>query len=226
MLVARQEIARNILKRVGIVLIIVGCVDIALMIYCIATETSYGSSLNVFAIVAGIFLIRGSLRAAKIVSDFSAFLAATCTALIVALPIFVPINFIVTLFRIEPTKTVAYAALMFLIIALLWWVHAKVSSVPVVAALKEADLRLYRRIWSILAGVALVTFLVVFIAAAQRSESAKAQLTKIEREHGSHQRYFFSEYRAKGGGGKSVINATIVGYTSDSIRAYEVSWEE
>jgi hypothetical protein len=56
-----------ILKCVGGVLLIVGLVDIAVMIYCIANRISYSSSFNIFAVVAGIFLLRGNLRAASLV---------------------------------------------------------------------------------------------------------------------------------------------------------------
>lgn len=54
-----------ILKRVGTVLMVVGAIDIAAMIYCVASGYSYPSSLNIFALVAGIFIRRGSLRASS-----------------------------------------------------------------------------------------------------------------------------------------------------------------
>jgi hypothetical protein len=52
-----------LLKKAGLVLVIVGLMDIGLMIYAIASRVSYSSSLNVFAVVAGAFLLRGNLRA-------------------------------------------------------------------------------------------------------------------------------------------------------------------
>lgn len=67
---------RAVLKRVGLVLVAVGLADVAVMIYCIATRQSYSSSINVFAVAAGVFLIRGSLAAAHWVACFSAFLLA------------------------------------------------------------------------------------------------------------------------------------------------------
>ena len=60
-----------ILKRVGKVLIIIGLVDIAVMIYCIANSISYSSSFNIFAVIAGVFLYRGSLRTAVITTWLS-----------------------------------------------------------------------------------------------------------------------------------------------------------
>lgn len=50
----------RVLKRVGIVLVVVGLLYIGLMVYSIAKGVAYSSSLNVFALIAGIFLIRGA----------------------------------------------------------------------------------------------------------------------------------------------------------------------
>ena len=70
-----------ILKRVGAVLLAVGLIDIAVMIYCIANRISYASSFSIFAVVAGIFLLRGSLRAASIVRRFAVFMLSGFVAL-------------------------------------------------------------------------------------------------------------------------------------------------
>lgn len=60
----------SVLRRTGLVLVAVGIVDIGLMIYAITSRVSYSSSLNIFAVIAGIFLVRGSLRAASVVRSF------------------------------------------------------------------------------------------------------------------------------------------------------------
>ena len=46
------------------VLVVVGLLDIGVLIYCIANGISYSSSQNIFAVIAGLFLLRGSLVAA------------------------------------------------------------------------------------------------------------------------------------------------------------------
>jgi hypothetical protein len=63
---------RSILRRAGNVLIVVGVIDAGIMVACILTMTSYSSSLNVFAIIAGVMLRRGSLAAAAWVTRFAA----------------------------------------------------------------------------------------------------------------------------------------------------------
>ena len=66
----------QIMGRVGKVLIVVGLIDICLMVYCIANGKGYSSSLNIFALAGGIFLWRGSMRAARLVTRYSAFVLA------------------------------------------------------------------------------------------------------------------------------------------------------
>jgi hypothetical protein len=65
---------QKILRNVGWALLWLGVVDVGVMIYCIANNIGYSSSFNIFAIIAGVFLIRGSLKAARLVAWFSAFL--------------------------------------------------------------------------------------------------------------------------------------------------------
>ena len=64
----------RILRRVGWALVIIGALDIGVMVYCIVNGMNYSSSLNVVAVGAGIFLLRGNLGAVRTVSWFSAFL--------------------------------------------------------------------------------------------------------------------------------------------------------
>jgi hypothetical protein len=51
-----------ILRKTGWVLVAVGLIDIAMMIYTISLGMSYSSSLNIFAVVAGLFLIGGKIE--------------------------------------------------------------------------------------------------------------------------------------------------------------------
>jgi hypothetical protein len=69
---------RGVLKRVGVVLVLVALADVGWMIYCFIHGMPYSSSLNLFAVAAGVFLIRGSLRTATYVRWFSIFFLSGC----------------------------------------------------------------------------------------------------------------------------------------------------
>jgi hypothetical protein len=83
----------GILKRVGTVLVVVGLLDVGVMVYCILNKVPYGSSFNIFAVIAGVLLIRGGgLRTASNIRLFSAFLPASFVTVLVAWPFMQPLD--------------------------------------------------------------------------------------------------------------------------------------
>lgn len=68
-----MEDNNNPFKKAGIVLLIIGIIDVGIMAYCIANKISYSSSFNIFAVIAGVFLIKGRVKTARAVHCFSAF---------------------------------------------------------------------------------------------------------------------------------------------------------
>src|SRR5258705_5682168 len=93
-----------ILKRVGLVLIIVGVIDVGWMIYCIVHRIGYASSFNIFAIIAGIFLIRGSLRGAAIISRVAVFMLTVFISMVLLWPVFLPPRLALAELRIYPCR--------------------------------------------------------------------------------------------------------------------------
>jgi uncharacterized protein YjeT (DUF2065 family) len=81
---------RAILRRVGVVLLVIGVADIGWMVYCIVNDISYRSSLNLFAVIAGILLIRGNLRAAATIRWFGVFFVAAGLTLFFTWPALQP----------------------------------------------------------------------------------------------------------------------------------------
>ena len=88
----RDDETHLILTRVGLVLISVGVIDIAVMIYCIINAMHYSSSFNIFSVALGILLVRGNLWAASVVRFFGALFLASSIALIAFLPFVQPIS--------------------------------------------------------------------------------------------------------------------------------------
>ena len=80
------------LRRAGKVLLVVGLLDIGVMIYCIVNDVSYASSFNIFAVIAGLLLIQGSLKAASVVRWFSLFMASALVSVAVVSPALQPLG--------------------------------------------------------------------------------------------------------------------------------------
>src|ERR1700733_3594175 len=81
-----------ILKRAGFVLVAIGSIDFGWMIYCIFNGIAYSSSLNIFAVIAGILLIRGGLKTAGIVRWLALLTVSALVSVAVVFPILQPIG--------------------------------------------------------------------------------------------------------------------------------------
>ncbi len=122
------------LKRVGAVLLAVGVLDIALMIYCIANGINYSSSFNIFAVIAGIFIVQGSLRAASAVRWLGVFILAAMAATALAWPFIRPIDLTLTELRLAPLQALASLGIVAVAVALLGWVCSRLGSTEILAA--------------------------------------------------------------------------------------------
>jgi len=64
--------------------------DIGIMVYCIANKTSYSSSFNIFAVIAGVYSLKANLKARRLTSQFAALLFFAFPGLLLAVPFLLP----------------------------------------------------------------------------------------------------------------------------------------
>lgn len=131
-----------ILRRAATVLLTVGLVDIAVMIYCIINNVSYSSSFNIFAVIAGFFLMQGSLRAASIVRWLSALMLSGFVFVFVTYPFIQPFGLTLTQIRINPLGLLIPIILYMFIICLLLWLVIELGKESIVEARKAAGLKI------------------------------------------------------------------------------------
>ena len=216
----------RILKQVGGVLLVVGLIDIGVMIYCAVNHISYSSSFNVFAVIAGIFLLRGSLGAASVVRWFAVFLLAATISVAVAWPLVQPVDLTRTQFRLNPDAFTATVALMAFLFAMLLWVIRQLSSEPVLAA-QAAGGRKVRdmRIPAIL-GIGLVVLLFTLLnmlMGGQTGEHAKAM---ARQQLGAGFHYHVSSLNINTGGGLTSVDGMVTAWNEKEIRQVRVQWQE
>jgi hypothetical protein len=125
-----------ILKRVALVLMIVGAIDIAVGVYCVAKGLTYSSSLPILSVAAS-FMYRGSLRATSFIRWFSIFLLAGAAAVLVTLPLLMPIGLIAVSMRRYPLAF----ALGVVELGVLVWAVRELGKKPVQAALAASRAR-------------------------------------------------------------------------------------
>jgi hypothetical protein len=219
-----------ILKRVGVVLLAVGLIDIAIMIYCIANRISYSSSFNIFAVVAGIFLLRGSLRAASIVRWFAVFMLAVSATVLLVCPLIQPPGLILTYLRLNSGMPFVALALMVCVpILLLCWVVMELGRESVKCALagagrKQRDMRIPAAM-----GVGLVIIIamaIIFMATSFSSESVSRAKFLAEQQVGSGYRLHMKSLNKVKKSERTFVFGVVTAWSDNEIRNILVQWEE
>ncbi len=215
-----------ILRRAGMVLLAVGVLDIAVMIYCIVKGISYSSSLNVFAVVAGVFLMSGSLAAAGFVRWFSVFFLAALCALALAWPVLQPLDLTLTQIRLDPTAAALSALLVVGVTFLFFWLQRQLGSPSVLAAI-EATGRKIRSMWVPAAtGVALVVLLAAVVPLAHRGESGSKAKAVAQRQLGTSYKYHVSSLSVSTTNQGTSVSARVTAWNDSEVRVLPVEWSE
>jgi hypothetical protein len=215
-----------ILRKTGWVLVAVGLIDIAMMIYTISQGMSYSSSLNIFAVVAGFFLIRGSLVAASAVRWFAAFLLSAVCSLLVIWPFLQPIGLTVTQIRLNTLSAAGTATFTLALLVFLFWTQRQLGLPTVLAAQVAA----HRRVRSMRIPVALGTglvFLLAFIVPFVLGGSSVARAKLLaEQQLGSSYQYHVSSLHYSSDSQGAAYKATVTAWNDQEIRTVLVQWSE
>jgi hypothetical protein len=178
-----------ILKKVGKVLIAVGLVDIGVMIYCIANDISYSSSLNIFTVIAGIFLMRGSLRAVAIVTWFGTFLLAGFICVAMLWPFLQTIDLTLLQLKLNPASFLIFLAIGILLLGLLYWVVRELRREPVLDARMQAGAKISSLRIPAVAGIVLVIGLLITIKFSLNGDTAQRVKQMAAKELGPGYKY-------------------------------------
>lgn len=217
------------LRRVGVVLCVVGAIDIAAMIYAISHAQSYSSSFNIFALIAGIFLIRGSLRAVRIVRLFAGFMAMGFWAIPIGLLVAVPHDLIATYLRITPTSSICLFVGFFAILqVLLWWVYACLVAPDVEAAVQAQTpkSRFSFRHSGLVVGCLFMCLLLSITIFTLHSETAHEAVSRARDQVGNGYRFYMSGYSRVSTSNRTEVLANVVAYTDTTVQTLEIKWQE
>jgi len=216
---------RAVLRRVGGVLVMVGLFDIAWMIYCIVHKISYSSGLNLFAVIAGILLMRGSLRTAEGVRWFGTFFLSACMAMLVAWPAIEPVNLALTTIRLNPGAFLAGAAIMVVFVAWLYWTLRELGSEPVQAAINAAGVKHRDMRFPIIFGVLMVFGLAVSLHVMFGSESAKRAMFTAAKQVGPGYQLHIQSLSISNYGSKESVTGVVTAWNANEIREIPIHWE-
>jgi hypothetical protein len=205
------------------VLVVVGVLDIGLMVYSIARGLSYSSSFNIFAVIAGIFLIRGSLRAAGIVLWFATFLLTSLACGAVALPLFLPFGLMLAELRLRTSSFVGSMVLLVAVLALLYWVMRQLRRLPVLPV--RMWLRTVRTLRSaFISGVAMIGILAVWVVPMLHGQNAKRAIGIAASQLGPGYEYYVSSITWSSSARGSEVSAAVTAWNRHEIRDVPVHW--
>jgi hypothetical protein len=213
----------QILRRAGWALVVIGVLDIGFMIYCVANQMSYSSSLNIFAVIAGIFLLRGSLGAARVVTWFSAFmLAGFSIGSLVVFPWMQPLEFWLLEFRNDPLGSLILIALLPVVLLALFWIYKTLRSPAVIEARVTEGHTPGAPYSAFLAGGALALAMGVLLQLAFNGESAEKAVRLATQQYGSQYKYFVSSVNWAG----DHVSARLTAYNDKESKEVEVEWTD
>jgi hypothetical protein len=214
---------RATLKRVGIAIAAFGLADIGFMIYSVSEGQRYSSSFNIFAVIAGVLLIRGSLKTARVVMWFSAFMLTTFAGgLFLIFPFLQPIGLLAVQAKLNPAWSVTLWTMAALVVVLLGWSYRQLRSPPVLEALSASGRSAAAPKIAIGVGFALVAFLAIMLNMTINGASGSKAIALARAQAGPGYDYAVQSVHWSGNGGRAVVAA----YTDREIKHISVEWSE
>ncbi|MGY0638955.1 MAG: hypothetical protein ACW7DW_18655 [Paraglaciecola chathamensis] len=215
-----MEDSINPFRKAGIALLIIVVIDIGVMTYCIANKISYSSSFNIFAVVAGIFLMRGGIKTARAVRWFSAFLVVAFIGLLLATPFTTPFGLLLTQLKLNALSIVGSFGFGLVVIAVLIWVHLQLSTPESLSLLAQSGYKTGKPKSAYITGGVLLVLAVGLSAGLLNGESAQKAKALAQEQLGPGFQYHVSSMSTSGNSG----HASVTAYTDKEIRSVQVQW--
>jgi hypothetical protein len=213
---------RATLKKAGAVLVAVGAIDIALWVYCRTNNLNYSSNFNFPAVVAGIFLLRGSLKVVPLLTDVSAFMLSFIGISLLLTPFLTPAGLWVAEFKFQLVGIVTSLASSVVSTVLLAWIYRQLRSPSVVAALQIAGYPTSPPKFAFGIAAALVIFLTASWLFTLNGDSAAKAIELARAKYGEQYQYHLIGIRWSG----NHTSATLAAYSDREIKSVMVEWEQ
>lgn len=215
---------RAILKQVGIVLIGMGILDLMYMVYRVSTTGSNASdrsysSPGILIVVASIYLIRGSLRTAKIVRWIAAFGIPLAIGTVLMRYFSTPGALLATEFRLNPVGVCRWHLSRIVEIALTCWIYKRLSAAPVVSASLNSGYSVVNPKRPLLFGSAIVIFLVIIHLIVNSTVATKA-VELARTQYGAGYNYHLRGISWSNGN----VLAYMTAYNEREMKTVQVEW--
>jgi hypothetical protein len=222
----QDQSALTILKRAGRVLIVVGALDIGLMIYCIVHGIPYSSSFNIFAVIAGIFLLRGSYRAASYVRRLAIFmLSFELSGIVFVLPILFSLSLAIAEVRFNSGFVVRTIISVGADTLLLSWIIFELGHETVLNRIALTKGRKLSTPFLASSGIALGIVLAFFLGFLFNGSDAKQAKEVAFSQLGASYQYQIRSLNISTNGSQSSVSGVVIAWNSKEIREVPVHWQ-
>jgi len=210
----------NPFKKAGLILLIVGILDIAIMIYCIINQIPYASSFNIFALIAGILLIKSSVKTARIIRWLSIFLVITLIGIFLISTILTPFDLFVTQIKLNPIDVLSSYAFSFFLLTALVWVYFLLSTPQSLEKLNQAGYKIGKPMSALYSAIASIIFFGTLTGWLLHGEAADKAIAMAQNQLGLSYKYYVSSLSITGNNGTAVVTA----YTNNEVKNIHVQW--
>lgn len=210
----------NPFKKVGVALLVIGVLDIILMIYCIINQIGYSSSFNIFAVIVGILLLKGSVKTARIARWLSVFFFIMFIGIIIGASLLMPFDLLKLQIKLNTWSAIVFFLFMTFFLYFLIWIYRQLSSPHALRLLAQAGYATDRPLSAYLSATFLFIFMIGMFIFLQGSESEKKAKELAQQQLGSGFQYYVSSISFSENSGQ----ANVVAYSDKEIRNVPVSW--
>lgn len=210
----------NPFKKVGITLLVIGGVDILVMIYCIINEIGYSSIFNIFSLIAGIFLIKGSIKTARIVRWSSVFFFIMIIGAVVGISLIMPFDLLKLQIKLNAWSAVGLFLFLLIFLSLMIWTYRQLSTADALRLFARAGYTTDRPLSAYLSGAFLLIVMIGMSTLIGGSESGKKAKELAQQQLGNGFQYYVSSISLSGNSGQ----ANVIAYSHKEIRKVKVNW--
>ena len=208
------------MRRAGLALAAIGLLDIGYCILAVARGESYSSSLNVFALVAGILVYRGSESAARFCIKGLSFLLGVFLLLAFVIPFLMPLRLLWVQVKLSPFESVRGLLVVCAFCGVLYWIRRALASLPVYPGGAFAP-HLYRSpaAW---AGAAIPILSAFLVAVFLNGTSGTRAIEEARRKVGPGYSFHVRRLTTAGRHGSAIVTA----YSGQEVRQVAVEWND
>lgn len=203
-----------------------GLLDVAVLVYGAVTGASWSSGLGFFAIAAGFFVMRGSLRVASVVRWAAAFVASAGVTLVGVWPWVQPLDLTLTLARLNPGTVAVAAVVSGTLLAMLVWVVVQLGQPAVLQARAAAGPPVRRLRIPVVLGAGLTAGLAAIAITFAASETAGKARDMAAAQLGSGYRYHVTALNIRTVDKVTSVRGIVTAWSATEVRNVAVRWDE